>query len=223
MPETDATRIVIAGELPSLPVPIGGALPEKLPGNLRIVATARLSRMKNIAQAIRIARRITANVEFDIWGPVEDGEYWAECCSEIARCPPHVHVRHRGTVAHADVPGTLLGYHVFFLPSLGENFGHSIYEALVCGLPAVISDRTPWRQLATHGAGADLSLDDESGFVAALEHYAAMDHAKYLQERQRTLAFASQWSSREDSTDRARQMFRRAASEATGASSEGPQ
>jgi glycosyltransferase involved in cell wall biosynthesis len=220
LPEADAGRIVIAGELPSLIAPASSALRIKTPGDLRIVTTARISRMKNIGQAIRIAGRLRANIAFDIWGPIEDSQYWTECCAEIAKCPPNVRVRHRGTVAHADVPETLVGYHLFLLPSLGENFGHSIYEALACGLPAIISDRTPWRDLAAHGAGADLSLDDEAAFVDAMERYAAMDTAQFLYERERTRAFAAKWASNQDSTGRALLMFRHAVSESASASAE---
>ena len=37
---------------------------------------------------------------------------------------------------------------LFLLPTGGENFGHAIFEALACGVPALISDQTPWRGLA---------------------------------------------------------------------------
>jgi glycosyltransferase involved in cell wall biosynthesis len=211
MPGTDTATVVTAGELPARIAPVSGPLPVKRPGELRIVATARLCRMKNIRAAIHIARCVKANVEFDIWGPLEDAHYWDECRAEIAKCPPYVRVRHRGSVANSEIPATLVGYHVFLLPTLGENFGHSIYEALACGLPAVISDRTPWRDLAGQGAGADLSLDDQTAFIATLEHYAAMDNAAYAHERQRALAFASKWTSNQQATDQARQMFRNTA------------
>jgi glycosyltransferase involved in cell wall biosynthesis len=42
---------------------------------------------------------------------------------------------------------------LFLLPSHGENFGLSIAEALANGVPALVTDTTPWSGLNTTGAG----------------------------------------------------------------------
>jgi glycosyltransferase involved in cell wall biosynthesis len=42
---------------------------------------------------------------------------------------------------------------VFFLPSHSENFGLVIAEALAHGLPAVVTDSTPWEALGPAGLG----------------------------------------------------------------------
>jgi glycosyltransferase involved in cell wall biosynthesis len=42
---------------------------------------------------------------------------------------------------------------LFLLPSHGENFGLSIAEALANGVPALVSDTTPWSGLNANGAG----------------------------------------------------------------------
>ena len=55
----------------------------------------------------------------------------------------------------------------FFFPTLGENYGHVIYEALDSGCPVLISDQTPWRGLSEVGAGWDLPLDKPDLFRQA--------------------------------------------------------
>jgi len=40
---------------------------------------------------------------------------------------------------------------LFLLPSHDENFGLAIAEALVHGVPAIVTDTTPWRPLNDHG------------------------------------------------------------------------
>lgn len=42
---------------------------------------------------------------------------------------------------------------LFLLPSHGENFGLSIAEALANGVPALVTDTTPWTGLNQNGAG----------------------------------------------------------------------
>lgn len=42
---------------------------------------------------------------------------------------------------------------LFLLPSHGENFGLSIAEALSSGVPALVTDATPWAELNQIGAG----------------------------------------------------------------------
>lgn len=44
------------------------------------------------------------------------------------------------------------------MPTFNENYGHAIVESFVAGLPVVISDRTPWRNLEKINAGWDIPL-----------------------------------------------------------------
>jgi len=42
---------------------------------------------------------------------------------------------------------------VFILPSLNENFGIVIAEALACGVPVITTTETPWQGLREHNCG----------------------------------------------------------------------
>ena len=42
---------------------------------------------------------------------------------------------------------------LFLLPSHSENFGMVIAEALACGVPALVTDTTPWQALNRNGCG----------------------------------------------------------------------
>jgi glycosyltransferase involved in cell wall biosynthesis len=63
---------------------------------------------------------------------------------------------HAGRVRAFDGAGQPPPYAIaslFVLPSHGENFGLSIAEALANGVPALVTDTTPWTGLNRNGAG----------------------------------------------------------------------
>jgi glycosyltransferase involved in cell wall biosynthesis len=85
---------------------------------------------------------------------------------------------------------TLCQYDAYILMSGGENFGHSIFEALSCSLPVIISDQTPWKNLRKEGVGFDLPLDDLSQIVTAIDTFAVMDTEQFNQFRARAHGYA---------------------------------
>ena len=178
--ETEASRI--AAQFPDVPVLIGpnvrtlDPLPyhaPREPGSpLRIVFFSRIDRMKNLDWAIDLLARCPLPVRFDIYGPVSDPTYWAECRERIAHLPANITVYIGGEVAPEAVPDLLAGFDLFLLPTRGENFGHAIADALLAGTPALIADTTPWRGLAETAAGADLPLDRPDAWLAFLAQFA---------------------------------------------------
>jgi glycosyltransferase involved in cell wall biosynthesis len=80
------------------------------------------------------------------------------CEALLVNMPVNCKVTYRGAISHELVNETLTEYDFFVLPTLGENFGHAIFESLSAGIPVLISDQTPWRHLAQQQAGWDLPL-----------------------------------------------------------------
>jgi glycosyltransferase involved in cell wall biosynthesis len=60
-------------------------------------------------------------------------------------------------------------YHALLMPSLTENFSYTVLESLQAGIPVLISDQTPWRDLQSQGVGWDLPLEDSDRWLQALE------------------------------------------------------
>jgi glycosyltransferase involved in cell wall biosynthesis len=76
---------------------------QKKSGELRIVFVGRCSRMKNLSGALRLLAGLKGDVSFDLYGPVEDAEYWRECQSIIAGLPVNVRVRNNGEIEHKEI------------------------------------------------------------------------------------------------------------------------
>ncbi|MGQ1892038.1 glycosyltransferase family 4 protein [Thermophagus sp. OGC60D27] len=156
-------HIVVAGNVPALPqnkmveMPDGSAL--------RFVTVALVVKMKNHIAFLEVLKQYTGErkIVYDIFGPIKDQDYWQECQQLIDQMPENVKVTYQGAVAPSQVPDVLARYHFFVLPTFGENFGHSIFEALAMGLPILISDKTPWNHVQEQQAGwvvADNNRDD---------------------------------------------------------------
>jgi glycosyltransferase involved in cell wall biosynthesis len=202
-----ANRIFLASNLPKVPQGSVPRMQAKQPGMLKIVLAARISPMKNTLAAIRMAGQLEGEVELDLWGPLENREYWAACQQQMLLCRPNVKVRYRGEVAHEQLHALLHGYDAMLLPTLGENFGHSIIEALSAGLPVVISDRTPWRGLMDAGVGADVPLDNEPEFVRHLARLQAMNEREMQNVRAACGRYVAVWKADNANLDAYRKMF----------------
>ncbi len=174
---------------------------------LRILFLSRISTKKNLDYAIDILSRVGQPVCFTIHGTVEDERYWAACQRKIAALPDHIRVLWKGEVNPVDVTGVMAEHDLFFLPTMGENYGHVIAEALAASLPLLIADTTPWRGLAQAGAGHDLPLDDPGAFVAAIEDMASWSAEDYAASRNRARSYAEQALDNSADVEANRRMF----------------
>ncbi|WP_198929144.1 glycosyltransferase family 4 protein [Marinobacter sp. X15-166B] len=173
-------------------------LPSRATGPLKAVFVSRISPKKNLLGALEMLQQVQHPLVYDIYGPVEDEEYWQQCDKVIAGLPPHIQVHHRGSLTPDDVVKYLEKYDVFFFPTKGENYGHVIAEALCAGLPTLIANTTPWRNLQEQGIGWDLPLNSPDSFSAVLDELATMCADEHHQMRQRVLAWAKNKFSQRD-------------------------
>lgn len=180
---------------------------DKPSGRLNIVFLSRIARKKNLAAALSFLDGLRGQVYFDIYGPIEDQAYWFECQRTIDQLPANVRVRHCGAIQHDAIMNTLSAYDLFLLPTLGENYGHVIHEALLAGCPVLISNRTPWRNLEALGIGWDLPLEDPEQFRTVLQYCLDMDSATYRPLSQRAYQYGANISSDATILEQNRQML----------------
>lgn len=164
---------------------------------LKVVFLSRLVPKKNLLGAIEAMQTVTAPVDFDIYGPHEDLAYIDQCRTAAEQLPSNVRLRFQGALPHTDVLSTLATYDVFLFPTLGENFGHVIAEALAAGCVPIISDQTPWRDLQGRGLGWDLPLRPEL-FRDAVEQCATMPESDFADMRTSAVRFARDQQTRSD-------------------------
>jgi glycosyltransferase involved in cell wall biosynthesis len=152
---------------------------KKEPGKVKMVFVGRVHPIKNLHYLLELLVQVKQQVQLSIVGGREDKVYWDQCEQLIDKLPPNITVDMMGEQTHDEVEELLLRHHVMVLPTKGENFGHAIFEALAGGRLALISDQTPWRNLAEQKAGWDIPLDKPEQFVEAIEAAAAMDQQTF--------------------------------------------
>ena len=170
-------RITLLANLPSQAIPRENY--EKQKDCLKIVFASRIHPVKNLSYALECISKLTASVTFDIYGSMEDKEYWQACEAIIATMPENIKVSYRGRVDANEARDLARAYDVFILPTLSENYGYAIEEALLCGCPVIIScGTTPWDDVDGQGGFAG-NLEAPDAFVAELANIAAMDTGDY--------------------------------------------
>lgn len=154
---------------------------EKVENEINIVFLSRIQIKKNLSFALYILKKIdpSIKIKFDIYGPIENEEYWQKCNNIITSLGDNIKTRYMGIINHEDIFETFSNYHLFFFPTLSENFGHVIYEALVSNCPILISDQTPWSDINSTNVGKAYPLNEEMKFIEYIENIAHLDQKSY--------------------------------------------
>jgi len=202
-------RVVAA---PNLPPVINAAdeskaVKSKIKGCLKIIFLSRISRKKNLDGALKMLKGVKGEIQFNIYGPMEDKTYWTECQKIIGSLPENIEVRYCGSVAHEKVGAVMREHDIFFFPTLGENFGHVILEALCAGCPILISDQTPWQDLEEKGVGWDLPLSKPKIFREVLQMCVDMNNEEYVKWSVRVRVYGLGVSRNDETVEKNCQLF----------------
>jgi glycosyltransferase involved in cell wall biosynthesis len=169
--------------------------PLKEPGKAKFIYYSRIDQKKNLMFVLDILPKAISNgtAELTIAGPIDDEAYWRKCREKIAQLPRSISVRGVGPVSHEDGLKLLVSNHFLILPTLGENFGYVILEALAAGCPVLTSDRTIWTEIADQKAGWTSSLNDSSNWKLNIDRCVAMDSDEYESMSTTSRNIAIEW------------------------------
>jgi glycosyltransferase involved in cell wall biosynthesis len=173
--------------IPNVPTISNQPLAErnKQKGSLRLIFCSRISAIKNLILALEVlitmAKELKGRtIEFDIYGPVEDENYWKSCKLLMQQLlDSGIKTKYCGALLPDKVQEVFTKYHFLFLPTAHENYGHVIVEAMTTGLPVLISRDTPWRNLEQQKAGWDIDIADRDKFVGAIRNCLEMNQSEY--------------------------------------------
>jgi glycosyltransferase involved in cell wall biosynthesis len=167
-------KVVVAQNLPELKN-IAYLPKQKEVGQLKMIFVGRVAPEKNTLFAIEVLKNCTQQIELDIYGPVYNQNYFDECKAAINQLSTNIVVNYIGVLNHDLLDETLKNYHVIYLPSTGENFGHSIIEGMTNSCIPVISNKTPWQNLEKQNIGFDIDLAQPNQFTETVDNLAKMN------------------------------------------------
>ena len=166
---------------------------QKEPGHVRLVFVSRISPMKNIAGLLEILSGVNCKVSLDIYGPIEDPEYWEQCRLKMSALPDNIEVKYLGQLTPSQVSRAFSEGDLFAFPTHGENFGHVIFEALNASCPVLVSDQTPWQPDET-SALTRLPLEAVSSWRQCIESVARLSAADQEERRTHARRYAQRYA-----------------------------
>ncbi len=184
-------KVIIAEEMP-MKTKLGDWKPrQKTEGELILASVARIAPEKNTLYAVEALKHCTkGKITYNIYGPVYEKEYWAKCEEVISKLPANVTVNYKGSIPGDEVLDMFSKVHFMFLPTTGENFGHTILESFMAATPVIISNNTPWKNLENKNIGWELPLEKGEQFTDKITEAVNMNQNQYDKLSKSALQYA---------------------------------
>lgn len=185
------SRIIVASNLSNAPCKRDLSSYRKNENKLSLVFISRISIKKNLFFILNLLNKIQDkySISLDIYGPIEEPAYWEQCLREINK---NDNLTYRGELHPSQISETLVKYDFFVLPTLNENYGHAIVESINVGVPVLISDNTPWKDLKGQNIGIEEELERLDSWEYHLDHFYRMKHADYKEMVEACYKFAEE-------------------------------
>ncbi len=175
------------------------------PGPLRIVFLSRISPMKNLNFILSVLQKINFEINFSIYGPKEDNIYWDNCLKLINKLSSNINVSINEEVPNEKVQNIFKENDLFVFPTLGENFGHIIFESLKAGTPVLVSDKTPWKSNKLRGLQS-IPLD-ENLWEDVINEWSKLDDSEITQRRKDAYLYVLDYQKNNDALKKNKHLF----------------
>ena len=196
---------------PNLPPKIQHAFitRKKSANSINLISISRISKEKGTLEAIKILceHRFSGEIKFDLYGSIYQQDYWNKCLELIKKAPNNIKINYKGIIDNQKIIEIIKDYHFSFLPTLGENFGHSILESMSFACPVIISDKTPWLNLEKEKAGWDIPLKKPVKFAETIQYCVDMSQEEYNKWSESAYLFAKNFSENYDLIKKSKKLF----------------
>lgn len=173
--------------LPNLPITPSVFMPRSFKKNqdtLRILFLGRISPEKNPITLVKALQSVTFSVHVTFCGAFNEKQYADLFEKECQLLPAHIKMTHLQHCPHHEINGLFLQNDLMVLPSLGENFGHAIFESFAYSTPVIIGNNTPWKGIKSEHAGVEIEPNNVQSLVRELQFFNQLSQAEYTEWQQ---------------------------------------
>ncbi len=164
---------------------------KKKRGELHIIFLSRISPKKNIEFCAKILNaEFEGNISFDIYGICNDSRYLEKCNDALKKVPKNIKIQIKGEVRPDKTIKKFSEYDVFLFPTLGENYGHVIFESLAGGCIPIISDQTPWNDIMESNCGFVFPLDEIEKYRETIRKLLDYDTIQIREMKEQAIKYA---------------------------------
>lgn len=121
--------------------------------SLRILFLGRVLPHKGLLPLLRALAFARGHFAVTVAGPIEDEGYWNLCVAAVEGLRDRVTMSYIGVIDRTGISALLHEHDVLVSLTAGENFGHTIAEALQAGCPVISTINTPWTEVLNSGGG----------------------------------------------------------------------
>lgn len=139
--------------------------------SLKIIWFSRITPKKNLEYLLEVLMKCSRNIYVDVYGSCDDESYLNSLISTSNKLPKNINIKFCGFQNFSELKQELPNYDLFFLATKGENYGHAIVEAMLYGIPCLISNCTPWLGLSENGIGWDIELSKMNEYLGIIENF----------------------------------------------------
>jgi glycosyltransferase involved in cell wall biosynthesis len=179
----------------------------KSANQVRLCCVARISPEKGIMEALQylVGMDWQGALHLDFYGAQQDPVF-LQTCMDILPLIKGATIRFMGEKTPQQLDQIWNQYDMLYMPTRGENFGHAIAESLNHGLPVIISDQTPWRQLQEKGIGWDLELRPDL-FQSVIKACIELTSEEYSRMSWKAWTYAVERYQRDETRQHVQQLF----------------
>lgn len=176
--------------------------------SINMITVGRVVSIKNIDYLLDELNSIETKIKIylSIVGPIEDNNYYKKCLDIIKKHPSNIKVKFYGALPPIKLPKLYQNNHIYISPSLNENYGHSIAEAITYGRPVLISNNTPWQNLKKLNIGENLELE-KGVFSKHITKFAKMNNEEFSKLQESTRKYALEHFNNKDNIKQSIEVF----------------
>lgn len=160
---------------------------------LNALFLGRIAPEKNPMVVIEALKMFTNPLKITFCGSFYQKEYFNEFIQNSKLLPKNITFEYIESLPHSDIELLFAKNDVMILPSLGENFGHAIFESFSYATPVIIGNNTPWKNLKSNKVGLEINPTDKMEVLEALNFYDTMDEETYKAWQLSAFGFAKDY------------------------------